>query len=63
MPNSQENRKGKLLKGTARREKEVVLPGEFYRNRLQTENKLDTGEDRTSQRMNRSQKIGTYCQS
>ena len=27
------------------------------------ENKLDTGEDRMSQRMRRSQKIRTYCQS
>ena len=27
------------------------------------EHKLDTGEDRTSQRIRRSQKIRTYCQS
>jgi hypothetical protein len=26
------------------------------------ENKLETGEDRTSQRMRRSQNIRTYCQ-
>ena len=43
-------------------EKEAVLLGEFYRDRLQRENKLDTGEDRMSQRMRRSQKIRTDCQ-
>jgi hypothetical protein len=32
---------------------------EFYRDWIR-ENKLDMGEDRTSQRIRRSQKIGTY---
>jgi len=44
---------------------EAVLLRQLYRDRLQTENKLDTGEDRTSQR--RSKKIRaadrTNCQS
>jgi hypothetical protein len=44
-------------------EKEAVLQGELYRGRLQRGNKLDTGEDRMSQRMRRSQKIRTYSQS
>ena len=39
------------------RGKRAVLLGQLYRDRLQRENKLDTGEDRTSQRMRRSQKI------
>jgi hypothetical protein len=43
------------------RDEEAVLPGEFYRDRL--ESKLDTGEDGTSQRMRRSQKIRANCQS
>ena len=30
---------------------------QFYRDRLQRENKLDTGEDRTSQRMRGSQRL------
>jgi hypothetical protein len=41
----------------------AVLPGQLYRKRLYRENKLDIGKDRTSQRMRRSQKIRTYCQS
>ena len=45
------------------RGEEAVLLGQLYRDRLQRENKLDTGEDRMSQRMRRSQKIRTYCQS
>ena len=37
-------RKEKLLKRQCIRERSV-LPGEFYRDRLERENKLDTGED------------------
>ena len=53
-------RKGKLLKKAVlrKRRKEEVLP-DSYRERLQRENKLDTGEERMSQRM-RSQ-IRMYC--
>lgn len=46
-------RKGKLVTGECRTE------GHFCRDRLQRENKLDTGEDRRSQRMRRSQTIRT----
>ena len=65
MPNSKEKRgKRSYLREQCREEeKEAVLQGEFYRDRLQRENKLDTGEDRMSQRMRRSQKIRTDCQS
>jgi hypothetical protein len=44
--------------GAVQREKrkDVVLPGEFYRDRLKKE-KLNTGKDR------RSQKMRTYWQS
>lgn len=52
------------------REKEgggVVCAWQFYWDSFMQpgykENKLDTGEDRTSQRMGRSHKIRTYCQS
>jgi hypothetical protein len=38
-----------------------VLPGQFYRDRLQRENKLGTSEDRMNQRMRRSQKVRTYA--
>jgi hypothetical protein len=53
-------RKGKLLKKAVlrKRRKEEVLP-DSYRERLQRENKLDTGEERMNQRM-RSQ-IRMYC--
>ena len=34
-----------------------------FTDRVQRENKLDTGEDRMRQRMRRNQKIRTYCQS
>ena len=63
MPNSQEKReKRELLKGVVRRErKEVVLPGQLYRDRLQRQNKLDTGEDRMSQTRRRSRKVRTDC--
>ena len=37
--------------------------GQLQGDRLQRENKLDTGEDRASQRMRRRQKIRTDCQS
>jgi hypothetical protein len=40
-------------------EREAVLLGQLYRDKLQRENKLGTGEDRRSQRMRRSQKIRT----
>ena len=46
-----------------RKGKEAVLLGQLCRDRMQRENKLDTGEDRTSQRRRRSQKIRTDCQS
>ena len=46
------------MRGREERKKAVLL-GQFYRDRLQRENKLDTGEDRTSQRIRRSQKIRT----
>jgi hypothetical protein len=39
-----------------KKRKEAVLLGQLYRDRLQRENKLDTGEDRMSQ-------IRTDCQS
>jgi hypothetical protein len=35
---------------------------ELYRDRLQRENKVDTGEDRRSQGTRRSQKIRSDCQ-
>ena len=41
---------------------EAVLPRDFYRDRCR-KNMLDTGEDRISQRLRRSQKIRTNCQS
>ena len=41
--------------------KEAVLLGQLYRDRLQRENKLDTDEDNTSQRMGSSSKIRTDC--
>jgi hypothetical protein len=37
-----------------REREEAVLLEDFYRDRLQKDNKLDTGEDRTSQRIRRS---------
>jgi hypothetical protein len=49
----------KLLRGSAERGTRQFLPGQLYRDRLQRENKLDTAEDGTSQRMRRSQKIRT----
>ena len=45
------------------RGKRAGLLGQLYRDRLQRENKLDTGEDRRSQKMRRSQKIRTDCHS
>jgi hypothetical protein len=53
---------GKLLKGQCREGNEAVYQDSSI-DRLQRENKLDIGEDRTSQRMRRSQKIRTDCQS
>ena len=44
----------KLLRGSAERGTRQFLPGQLYRDRLQRENKLDTGEDGMSQRMGRS---------
>jgi hypothetical protein len=55
MPNSQEKREERLLKGEQHR-KEAA--GSFTWRALQRggrENKLDTGEDRTSQRTRESQ--------
>jgi hypothetical protein len=58
-------RKGSYLRESSpvREEEEAVLQGEFHRKRLQRENKLDPGEDKTSQKMRRNQKIRRYCQS
>ena len=42
-----------------RKREGTVLPGELHRDRLQRKNKLDTDEDRKSQRMRLSQKIRT----
>jgi len=44
-------------KGAVQRKEEAALLGQFCR-----ENKVDVGEDRMSQRMNRSQTIRTDCQ-
>ena len=59
-------RKERLLKRAVQTEKEerkeAVLLGQLYRDRLQRENKLDTGEDRLNQRRGRNQKIRTYFQ-
>jgi hypothetical protein len=56
--------KGNFLSKSSieKKRKEAVLLGQLYRARLQRENKLDTGEDRMSQRMRMSQ-IRTDCQS
>jgi hypothetical protein len=62
---SQEMRgKGSYLSKSSieKKRKEAVLLGQLYRDRLQRENKLDTGEDRMSQGMRMSQ-IRTDCQS
>ena len=60
MANSQEKRNGKLREGQCR-EEEAVLLGQLHRDRLQRENKLDTDEDKTNQRMRRNQWIRTDC--
>ena len=48
-------------------EVQFKVRGSFYRDSFTEtgcrENKLDTGEDRMSQRMRRSQKIRTDCKS
>jgi hypothetical protein len=49
-------RKGKLFEG------QLVQDSVFTGTVVQRENKLDTGEDKMSQRVRRSQ-IRTYCQS
>jgi hypothetical protein len=41
--------------------KEAFLRRQLYRDRMQREDKLDTGEDRTSQRMRRSWKVRIHC--
>ena len=57
------------LRGTERRHKREEcrgrgdLPGQFYRDGLQRENKPDTSEDRVSQKRRGSQKIRTDFQS
>ena len=58
-------RKVKLLEGQSRERnvESLVLLEQLYRDGLQRKNKLDIGEDRTSQTMTRSQKIRTDCQS
>jgi hypothetical protein len=55
----------KLLEGQSRERnvESLVLLEQLYRDGLQRKNKLDIGEDRTSQTMTRSQKIRTDCQS
>ena len=51
------------MKYRERKGKEEVLLGQYYRDKLQRENKLDTDKDRRSQRIRKSQKIRTDCQS
>jgi hypothetical protein len=58
-------RKGRLLQRKVQKkekeeeeEEEAVFLGELYSDRSQRE---DTGEDRTSQRLRRSQRIRTDC--
>ena len=65
MPNSHKKREEKeaTLGAVERERKGEFLLGQLYRDVLQRENKLDTGENRLSQKMRRSQKIRTYCQS
>jgi hypothetical protein len=60
-----EEKKGYLLMRERGRERggRQFLSGEFYREVAERANKLDTGEDRIGQRMRRSQKIRTDCQS
>ena len=61
MPNSHEERgKGSYVRAERGREEAVSL-AQWYRDRVQGENKL--GGDRTSQRMRMSQKVRTDCQS
>jgi hypothetical protein len=61
-----QEQKEKKGHSSAEREKER---GQFYQETCtktggkERENMLDTGEDRISQKMRRSQKIRTYCQS
>jgi hypothetical protein len=69
MPNSNKKREDREITsgagcaGKEERRKETVLLGQLNRDKLQRENKLDTGEDRMNQRMRRSQKIRTDCHS
>jgi hypothetical protein len=65
---SNSHRKRRLLKSTTekrgkRKRKDAVLLGQLYRDRVQRENKAETGGDRTRQRLRRSQRIRTDCQS
>lgn len=46
-------RKGRYLRKSTTGSRRQLLLGESYRDRLKRENKLDTGEDRMSQRIKR----------
>jgi hypothetical protein len=46
-----------------REKKEGVLLEQLYRDKVKRDNKLERDEERTSQRMRRTQKIRTCCQS
>lgn len=60
----EQDRKNRLLKSSREKEGEFLPRVDYRDNFTKTgckKNKLDTGEDRTRQRMRRSQKIKTYC--
>jgi len=60
MPNSCKEREEEASEEEAVQREGAVLSGQLSRDGLQRE-KLDTGEDRTSQRTRRSQTIRTDC--
>jgi hypothetical protein len=64
MPNSHEKREEQRLRETSikKEREEVVLLRQLFIDRLQRENKIDTGKGRMSQRMRRNKKIRTDCQ-
>jgi hypothetical protein len=62
MPNSHERGKGRsYLREHRKGKKEAVFYQESFTGTGGRENKLDTGEDRMSQRMRKSQKIRKKC--
>jgi len=65
MPNSQEKREeeGLLMREHCREKKEEVFYWESFTETGCRENKLNTGEDSRRQRLRKSQKIRTDCQS